>query len=274
MPIISDSKFCIDRRKLEFSLINKNIYKDQLFNGRISRIQRNYHKSLIKIPFLRRFVQVEMKDTRLWENYPQGKNNYIFICVAKSASSSVNKILNHNIHPEPRFHHMGIDDVKKYYSNLDIDKYYKFAFVRNPWDRFLSLYYDMYFARNGNKKVMNYSKLEKKYKTIFFRTKNFKDFARSFQDSEWINETHFKPQFNYLSINGELCMDFIGKIENLKNDWSIIKKDIGFNYLPDIGHNRKSKLNKGNYKEHYDSETYEIVSRIYKKDIDFFGYDF
>ena len=267
MPIISDSNYCIDRRKFEFSLIEKNTYKDELFNGRLQTLKRNLNPYSKNFIFLRRLFQVEMSDTSKWENYPKGKKKYIFICVARAASSSINKILNHHLHPEPRFHHMGIKELINYYPDLEINKFYKFAFVRNPWERFVSLYLDMCLNRNGNKKIMNYSLLKNKKETIFYKTKNFKEFAKSFESSNWIKETHFKNQYDFLNIKDEICMDFIGRFENLKEDWKKIKNDIGLNYLGEIGHQRKSNLNLSKYKEFYDNETIDIVSRIYKKDI-------
>ena len=207
-------------------------------------------------------------------NLSTRQKKYIFICVAKVASSSINKILNHHLHPEPMFHHMGINDLVNYYPDLDINKFYKFAFVRNPWARFVSLYFDMSLKRNGNQKIMNYSLLKNKKETIFYKTKNFKEFAKSFESSNWINEAHFKNQYDFLNINGEICMDFVGRFENLKEDWQKVKNDIGINHISDLGHAMQSKLKIENYRDLYDSETIDIVSKIYKKDIEIFGYDF
>ena len=272
--MISDSNYCIDRRKLNFTLIDKSIYKDQLFNRRLFKLQKYFKPFFKNIIFLRRLVQVEMRDTNSWELYPKGKKKYIFICVAKVASSSTNEILNHELHPEPRFHHMSISELINYYKGLDLKKYYKFAFVRNPWDRFLSLYNDMSIKRNGNRKLMNYSLNEKKYKTLFYKTKNFKEFVRAFESSDWVNEAHFRNQFDYLTIDGEVAMDFVGRFENLQNDWEKIKKDIGLNHLGSLVHREKSEVEINNYRNFYDDETIDIVSRIYKKDIQFFEYDF
>ena len=79
MPIISDSNYCIDRRKLDFTLIDKRVYKDQLFNRRLFKLQKNFKPFLKNIIFLRRLVQVEMRDTNSWELYPKGEKKYIFI---------------------------------------------------------------------------------------------------------------------------------------------------------------------------------------------------
>ncbi len=274
MPVISDLNYCIDRRSLEFSLIKKELYKDLLFNNKIAKTKRYFHKYLKNIIFLRRLVQVEMRDVNDWEIYPSGNKEYIFISVAKAASSSINISLNHFLYPEPKFHHMGIKEIKNYFPSLDISKYYKFAFVRNPWDRFLSLYNDMTLQRNGNKRVMNYSLLENKYRTIFHKKKNFKEFAKSFESSSWLNEAHFKSQFEYLSINGELSMDFIGRFENLNNDWAHIRNELGLNYLDALSSERESKIKINNYRDCYDDETAEIVARIYRKDIELFEYKF
>ena len=49
MPIISNTEFCIDRRKIKFSLIEKNVYKDELFNNiQNSRKNGNRYLSIFK----------------------------------------------------------------------------------------------------------------------------------------------------------------------------------------------------------------------------------
>ena len=73
---------------------------------------------------------------------------------------------------------MGIKEIKNYFPSLDISKYYKFAFVRNPWDRFLSLYNDMTLQRNGNKRVMNYSLLEKNIQLYITKKRILKNLQR------------------------------------------------------------------------------------------------
>jgi hypothetical protein len=248
MPIISDTKFCIDARTQNFKLIDKEQY---------------YHLT----PYGNRIKSQ-------FENYTMGTKDYIFICVAKVASSSINIALNHKVHPEPKFHHMSISNLTNFYPELDLSKYYKFAFVRNPWDRFLSLYNDMYHKRGGKNEIMNYSGLRNLHKTIFWRTNNFKEFCLEFLNSPWTKEPHFKSQFDYLSINGSIEVDFIGRFENLQEDWFQITKNLGFTENCHLVHATKSLVNSGNYRDHYDSQTKKTVEIFYEKDIEEWNYEF
>jgi hypothetical protein len=248
MPIISDTKFCIDARTQNFKLIDKEQY---------------YHLT----PYGNRIKSQ-------FENYTMGTKDYIFICVAKVASSSINIALNHKVHPEPKFHHMSISNLTNFYPELDLSKYYKFAFVRNPWDRFLSLYNDMYHKRGGKNEIMKYSGLINLHKSIFWRTKNFKEFCLEFEKSQWFREPHFKSQFDYLSMDGNIGVDFVGRFENLKQDWLKITKELGFTENCDLVHATKSLVNSGDYRNHYDHETKKIVEKFYEKDIEEWKYEF
>jgi hypothetical protein len=84
--------------------------------------------------------------------------------------------------------------------------------------------------------------------------------------------------------NGELLVDFIGKIENLEDDFATVCRTIG---LPDIrlpwlnsregwkvdkqALDRKDPLY---YRSYFTAETRELVRKRYQKDIEMFGYDF
>ena len=66
-------------------------------------------------------------------------------------------------------------------------------------------------------------------------------------------------------------VDFIGKFENLETDFEYICKKIGVNGIK-LPH--KNKTQRKNYRDYYNENTKTIIANWYKKDIDYFGYEF
>ena len=79
-----------------------------------------------------------------------------------------------------------------------------------------------------------------------------------------------KDQLSFLGVNGKVELDFIGRFENLENDYKYICQKIGL--TTKLPHVRASKHK--HYTEYYDDETREIIADRYAKDIEYFGYKF
>jgi hypothetical protein len=150
---------------------------------------------------------------------------------------------------------------------IGMDKAFKFAFVRNPWDRFISAF----FHAPGI--------------TSFERNKEaFRDFVRFIAEkdlsapgftypniSNWPLHHHFLPQWFFIcKKDGSVGVDFLGRYENLQEDWELICSRVGVScplpHLRNGGHR--------DYREYYDRETCNIVGRAYERDIDLLGYEF
>lgn len=184
------------------------------------------------------------------------KHKFIFTHIPKCAGSSIHESLGGK----------GYSNHKTLEEDLMTSKqakhYFKFTFVRNPWDRFISAYfYFKKYGRDGNGDV--------KMGNIVNRYNSFKDFVLNFNKipaSDWVYP-HFKEQINWVCGNH----DFIGKSENLQQDFNIICEKIG---IPKQQLLHTNKSNHKHYTDYYDDETRQIVAEKYAKDIQCFNYKF
>jgi len=185
------------------------------------------------------------------------KDKFIFFHTPKVAGSSIHIFFKDHYgltgvdraDPPPLIHHMS---AKKFLDNNPNKKdYFKFAFVRNPFDRFVSAYSDFTQIRNLN-------------------LTSFKDFCKSFPNSEFSGDIHWIPQHKLLCDDETIVPDFIGRYENISDDLKKISNIIGFNI--DIDHHRKTK--RKSYKDTYDDESREIIQDFFSKDLELFEYLF
>jgi hypothetical protein len=142
-----------------------------------------------------------------------------------------------------------------------VKKYFNFCFVRNPWSRFLSAY--SYLRRGGRG-----SRGDSQDAKIINQFENLKEFSYNFDKikNDFVDK-HFYEQVYWVDDK----VDFIGRFENLQEDFNIICDKIGISQQQ-LTHKNKSKHK--HYTEYYDDETREIVAEKYAKDIEYFGYEF
>ena len=123
---------------------------------------------------------------------------------------------------------------------------FKFCFCRNPFDRAVSHYF---YARH-------------KHPDILLPNVSFIDFTRTLGS---YGKT-FQSQGYY--VDG-IKFDFIGRFENLKEDFNKVKEIIGV-----VG--ELSKINSSrhtHYSEYYNDESADNVAKFYESDFQRFGYD-
>jgi len=134
--------------------------------------------------------------------------------------------------------------------------YFKFAFVRNPWDRVVSCYH---------KQVV--TKINPHYHACW--DKDF-DFFIDFIASQNLTrcDVHIKQQTALIPLKD---VDFIGRFENFEEDLRYVLAAIGLSHA-EIAHKNKSEHK--HYSEYYTKRTQDIIYKKYRKDIKTFGYQF
>jgi hypothetical protein len=185
----------------------------------------------------------------------------IFIHIPKCAGVSINKALFDSLAGG----HATLDEYLNIFEPRCIQSYFTFTIVRNPWDRLVSAYF---FLKKGGMNLQDKTWFEENL--IYYA--DFDDFVKN-----WVNKTniwkwpHFRPQYHYiLDRHKKIKLDFIGLLENLDDDFEIIKKHTGINCS--LAKSNKSDHN--SYMNYYSEETKKIVSEVYAEDIKLLGYSF
>lgn len=185
----------------------------------------------------------------------------LFIHIPKSAGRSIVR---------------GLFDVKSvehapadWYQRLDSDRferYFKFTFVRNPWDRAVSAYT---YLKNGGSVASSEDALWAKFVDSF---SSFDDFVKNWMSEENImRNALFTPQHLFVQdIFGCNCLDFVGRFENLEEDFAAIAARLKIEReLPHLNQSRSAP-----YQQFYSPLSREIVGKLYAADIEQFGYRF
>lgn len=131
---------------------------------------------------------------------------------------------------------------------------FKFAFVRNPWDRLVSWY--VYVLRDTSHRRHRQARAEA----------SFEKFARAElarpRRSQW---------YMVERRDGSLGLDFVGRFERLEQDMASICGRVGIPYQPLP---RENVSKREPYQGYYTPELAELVRRTWAREIEAFGYTF
>jgi hypothetical protein len=156
--------------------------------------------------------------------------------------------------------HAKASDVKRELPPEVFDRYFKFAFVRNPWDLMVSMYHFVLrepdAARHDEVKALG----------------SFDAFV------EWVVSTPnpFPKGVTRLQsemiadADGNLLVDFVGAYENLAEDFGEVARILGIRAgLPHVNQSVHR-----HYRTYYNDTTRAIVAEHFRPDIERFGYSF
>jgi Sulfotransferase family len=161
------------------------------------------------------------------------------------------------------------------------DDYLSFTVVRNPWDRLLSCYTAKIVGRLRDPSSVPRTRIHEgfeRYNRIFRRElfrpdMSFSEFLRVIA---WIPDRladeHFRSQYRLVSTpGGSLLPKRILKLENLQVELKQLLSDLGATGFS-VGHLAASR--RPNYRSVYTDDTRHQVARLYRRDVELFGYSF
>ncbi len=146
-------------------------------------------------------------------------------------------------------------------------EYFRFGFVRNPWDRLVSCYTDKITGKG-------FLIQSDEGAPELYRNMPFDEFVEAVcaTPDEKANG-HFRSQHvTVCRPGGEFITDYIGRFENLAEDFSRVAEKIGVKLeLPRILHSGRDDRN---YRSFYNDRLRDLAGERFRRDVELFGYSF
>lgn len=160
----------------------------------------------------------------------------------------------HNKHQTGGLQHLLATQVRDELGEQCFDAYFKFSFVRNPWDRAVSQY--MLTCRRPDLRQyigMHDNDSFKRYLELIARREHV----------QWA------PQHRFLhDAGGNLLVDYVGRFERLERDAALVFLRLGLDAkLPHSHATERLPID-----EYYDDEAVATVAAMYERDIELLGY--
>lgn len=202
------------------------------------------------------------------------QHNFIFAATPKTGTHSVREALREQVGPddieqvglfvnkrfpypelaEIRHGHLSLAQVRPHLGEQAFQRYFKFAFVRNPFDRFVS--YCAFMTRADGAFEQDPGQVMRR---ILF-------------DVRPLQHILFQPQ-NALVCDDEggLLADYIGRVEQMQHSYDEICARIG---IPGRVLEKVNGSQRGDYRQYYDSTLIDGIAALYHRDLELFEYEF
>jgi chondroitin 4-sulfotransferase 11 len=143
--------------------------------------------------------------------------------------------------------------------------YFKFAVVRNPWDRLVSAlaWTDQKWARGEELTASQFDAQVRQACGAF---------QIAMTSGTWEGLPHYLyPQCAFIWDGQRRCLvDFVARYEDLQAGWCVIRRRLGVDAeLP-----TRMKSHHRDYRDYYTAETRQLVARMFALDVQTFQYEF
>lgn len=202
------------------------------------------------------------------------RHKFIFIAVPKTGTHAVRQALREHLAPDDweqvalfvskafpvpelaalRHGHFTLRQVRPFLKAEDFDGFYKFGFVRNPFDRFVS--FCSFMTRQEG--------LFDRDPQAVMRHFLFVDPPRS--------RIHYQAQHIFFEgDDGKIIANQVGRVEEMQSSYEEACRRIG---IPSRPLDRVNQSRRGDYRNYYTSELKDAVAKLYARDLELFGYEF
>jgi hypothetical protein len=134
------------------------------------------------------------------------------------------------------------------------DRHFKFSFVRNPYERMVSVY--LFLTRKSKGEKLTFSDFVSR---LIEGADDFRKW-RSFVDT-W-------PIY---TIDDRIVVDYVGRFENLSADFSVLCDQLK---LPSKKLGQTKVMPRYDFRDVYDARSRKLVARFCGREIEHFGYRF
>jgi Sulfotransferase family len=236
---------------------------------------------------------VDVRETGESRMLVSHSHKLIFVHIQKTGGQTVSKVLKENISDISRFRRKHEFAMHAMEELEGWNEYFKFAFVRNPWDRLVSWYSMISDADAAEAHLIPVGQTEKRrlrrarrmkqrgdqlllWRYVVDNSSTFEEFIKN-----CTGEIEVKPrvfysfaynQLEYISdTNDNLLVDYVGRFESFQKDLFEVSNRLGIE-LKSVPHDNRSPHR--HYSSYYTPETEMIVRERFKRDIEYFGYEF
>lgn len=201
-------------------------------------------------------------------------HRYIFFAVPKTGTHSVRGALRAQMGPDDleqvglfvqkrfpfpefadiRHGHIGTRQIRPVLGEQTFGEYFKFAFVRNPFDRFVS--YCAFMSRGSN----------------VFEVEPLRYMKYIIRELRPLDHILFQPQHAMLTDEkGRLELDFVGRNETMQASFDEICRRTG---MATTTLERVNASSHRPWREYYDRDLVGWVGEFYRRDLELFDYSF
>ena len=188
----------------------------------------------------------------------------VFVHIQKTGGASIEALLLAN---DPSVA-SGMQDGRRHLFARDIraamdpcrwQSHFKFAFVRNPWDRLVSWYHMCMQTPTPNRFSLYVREHAPTFEAFVLRATTGMGERTTWNQLDFVTDAA-----------GARLVDFVGRYESLVQDMAHVRRTLGLAH--DLPHVNRSRHD--DYRQYYTDDLRDVVARRFRRDIEAFGYAF